>query len=78
MYNELIKSGCMLMLLGMGTVFFFLTIMIFCMQISSKVLAIINKYFPEEIIDNKTVKNKTSKINEEIAVAIAIAKRGGI
>ena len=49
----LFKEGFVVMVIGMGTVFVFLTIMIWVMNVNSKVLKIVNKYFPEEIpVDN--------------------------
>ena len=46
MSNSLIDQGFNLMLFGMGTVFVFLTILIFATGIMSKV---ITRYFPEKI-----------------------------
>lgn len=79
MDTEILKSGIMLMMLGMGTVYFFILLMIFCMNITTKALQIINKYFPEEIIEQKS--NSAKKKTEDIEIAIAIAcaaKKGGI
>ena len=50
---ETLKAGCYILAIGMSTVFFFLTIMIFVMEISAKVIAIINKYCPEEVEEEK-------------------------
>ncbi len=43
---ELLKEGFLLMIIGMGFVFFFLSIMIYVMNISGKVINFIGKYFP--------------------------------
>ena len=70
----LVKDGIFVMVIGMGTVFIFLTIMIFAMQINAKFLKFMNKFFPEEIPQEKPTKRNSSKSNdEEIALAIACA-----
>ena len=70
----LFKEGFVVMVIGMGTVFVFLTIMIWVMNLNSYILKIVNKYFPEEIPADKTVsKKKSSSNDEEIALAIAAA-----
>ena len=69
----LLKDGVFVMTIGMGKVFVFLTIMIWAMQINSKVLKIVNKYFPEEIPVEKSNKKTAKKDDAEIAVAIACA-----
>lgn len=71
---SLLKEGFFVMVIGMGTVFAFLSIMIFAMDINSYILKILNKYFPEEIPEVKTPAGKKSQNNdEEIALAIACA-----
>lgn len=69
----LIKEGLIVMIIGMGTVFIFLTIMIFAMNINKFVLKFIGKYFPEEIPEVKSVKKKAESSDDEIALAIACA-----
>ena len=70
----LAKEGFIVMIIGMGTVYIFLTIMIWAMNISSCVLKILGKYFPEEILSDKTAKKKNSINNDdEIALAVACA-----
>ena len=60
------------MIIGMGTVFVFLSIMIFAMHLNGKVLQVLNKFFPEEIpVEKKPVQKSDN--NEEIALAIACA-----
>ncbi len=69
---ELVKEGLFVMIIGMGTVFVFLSVMIFAMALNSLVMQkIINKYFPEEIPTKKTPQTNTS--DEAIALAIACA-----
>ena len=69
----LLKEGAITMAIGMGTVFIFLVVMIFAMEINSKVLAFIGKYFPEEIPETKTAKKKSASKKDKIAAAIAAA-----
>lgn len=76
---ELFKAGCLIMIIGMGFVYFFITIMIYCMNIAAKFIKIINKFFPEEIEEDKyTPKKKITSNDAEIALALACAalKRG--
>ncbi len=76
---ELFKAGCLIMIIGMGFVYFFIAIMIYCMNINAKVIKMINKFFPEKIEeDNYISKKKTSDNDAEVALAIACAalKRG--
>ena len=72
---ELLKTGVYVMLIGMGTVFVFLFIMIGMMYINSAVLKFINKYCPEEIATQKNNKKKKEVDMSEIAAAIACALR---
>ena len=70
----LLKEGAIIMAIGMGTVFFFLTIMIGAMNINEHVLRFIGKYFPEEVPEVKTQKKAVvSSSDEEVAAAIACA-----
>lgn len=76
---ELLKAGCLIMIIGMGFVYFFIVIMIYCMEINAKVIKAINKFFPEEVEEDKYVPKKKATDNDaEIALAIACAalKRG--
>lgn len=69
----LLKEGVIIMVIGMGTVFFFLTIMIAAMNINEIILKFISKYFPEEVAEVKTTKKKVESNDDEIALAIACA-----
>ena len=69
----LLKEGIIIMVIGMGTVFFFLTLMIGAMNINEFVLKFIGKYFPEETPQVKTETKKSESNDEEIALAIACA-----
>ena len=74
---EVLKEGFFIMVIGMGTVFMFLTIMVYAMNISTKVLAYINKYFPEEERQEPTKKRERTDNDAEIALAIAAAIHKG-
>ena len=69
----LFKQGLIIMVIGMGTVFFFLTIMICAMKINEHILKFIEKYFPEELTEVKSSKQKNNTTDEEVAVVIAAA-----
>ena len=69
----LLKEGAIIMAIGMGTVFFFLTIMIGTMYLNESILKFVGKYFPEEAPETKTIKKKVETNDEEIALAIACA-----
>jgi sodium pump decarboxylase gamma subunit len=61
------------MCIGMGFVFFFLTIMICTMNINAKILNFLGKYFPEEVEEEQTPSKKKSVNNNESEIALAIA-----
>jgi sodium pump decarboxylase gamma subunit len=66
------------MVIGMGTVFIFLVLMIFAMNTMSKLIQWINKYVPEEVVELKNNKKNKEKDNDaEIALAIAAAIHNG-
>ena len=67
---ELINQGLFLMIIRMGSVFAFLIVMLFAMNICSKLIMILNKYFPEE---KEEPKKKIQKTDNEAEIAIAIA-----
>ncbi len=75
--NQILSEGFALMIIGMGTVLIFLCIMIFVMNIMSKIVEKINKIFPEPVavtVGNK--KNTKASDDSEIAVAIVSAMFG--
>jgi len=78
---ELLKQGCFIMIIGMGFVYFFICILIWVMEFMAKFIKLINKFFPEQIEEEKyQPKKKTTNDNgAEIALAIAcaVAKQGG-
>ena len=70
---SLLKEGAIIMAIGMGTVFFFLIIMIAVMNLSEKVLRFVGKYFPEESSEMNVAKKSIVSNDAEIALAIACA-----
>lgn len=72
MSNEILENGLILLVMGMGFVLCFLTILIFSMRIMSKIVLWLNKIFPEAVEEVKTATKKVSaNVDEAIAVAIA-------
>ena len=70
--EELLKEGAIVMVMGMGTVFFFLVIMIYTMHATEKVLAFVNKFCPE-VVEEKTQPKKKVVADNEADIALAIA-----
>lgn len=72
--NELLAQGLAVMCIGMGTVFVFLTIMIFAMFGMSAIIKNLNKIFPEAVAQSAgTAKTTASKDDENVALAILAA-----
>ena len=69
METNLIVEGFKFMGLGMGTVFLFLIIMIFAMNIMSKIL---NKFFPE-VQPNLDAGRSPKQDNKKVVAAITAA-----
>jgi len=71
---DALADGAIITVVGMAIVFGFLTIMVFAMNITSGVIAYLNKKFPEAVKEEPVKKKKTSQSEDEaIAVAIAAA-----
>lgn len=72
--NENLANGLTLMVIGMGTVLLFLCLMIFCMNIMSRVVIWLNTIFPEAVPAAAAPKKSVAAGNdEEVAVAILSA-----
>lgn len=74
-----LENGLILLVMGMGFVLCFLTILIFLMSVMVKIVGYLNKIFPEAVEEVKSAAKKTaSNVDEAIALAIAAvaAKRG--
>ncbi len=69
----MLQEGLIITIVGMGTVLIFLTILVFAMNIMSKTVSFISKFMPEEVEAPVAVRKETNT-DEEIAVAIAVAK----
>ncbi len=69
----MLQEGLIITIVGMSTVLIFLTILVFAMNIMAKAIVLINKFLPEEVEAPVVVKKETT-IDEEAAVAIAVAK----
>ncbi len=67
------EQGLVLMIVGMGTVFGFLVLMVTSMQLSATFFKKFAHLFPEEVIESGTV-NPTAAI--AVALAAIRAKRG--
>ena len=69
----MLQEGLIITIVGMSTVLVFLTILVFAMHIMAKAIIFINKFLPKEVEVPVAVKKETN-IDEEVAVAIAVAK----
>ena len=69
----MLQEGFIITIVGMSTVLVFLTILVFAMGIMAKVVVFVNKFMPEEVEVPVAVKNEANT-DEEVAVAIAVAK----
>ncbi len=69
----MLQEGLIITIVGMGTVLVFLTILVFAMSIMSKTVLFINKFMPEDVKAPVAVRKETNS-DEEVAVAIAVAK----
>ncbi|WP_458701143.1 OadG family protein [Sulfurospirillum sp. 1307] len=73
MEHNLVAEGLKFMVLGMGTVFVFLMLMVLILHFQSK---IINRYFPQKEsvpLDTSSVSNTTSKKDNNALVAAITA-----
>ena len=78
---ELLSEGSILMVIGMGTVFSFLCILICSMFVMSRVVSFLNKIFPETVVELNTSKKSSSSSNDDeiaLAIACAVKERGGV
>lgn len=70
----LLKDGLFIMLLGVGFVLVFLCIMILGMTIMAKVIAYLNKLFPEQVFVAEKPSKRVTSDDEAIALALAVIK----
>ena len=73
---ELLSTGLLITLIGMGVVFSFLIILVFAMNIMSSVVRKLNEIFPEQVasVASAPAKKSSSSNDEEIAIAIAATR----
>ncbi len=69
----MLQEGLIITVVGMSTVLLFLTILVFAMKLMAKTVEFVNKFMPEEV-EAPVVVRKETNTDEEIAVAIAVAK----
>jgi len=69
-------QGLVLMIAGMGIVYFFLLILVIVTNFTVKPLARFNSLFPEEAPKKAPAKKSAGSDDENIALAIAVALRG--
>lgn len=69
-----LMAGVRLMIIGMLVVFVFLIVLVIVMSISSGLISLINKVFPEPVPESQGSLHKAIDSHEDIAVAIAIIK----
>lgn len=70
----LLEEGLTVLAIGFSTVFMFLVILIFAMNIQAVVIRYLNKVFPVAAVEASSPKTiKSSSDDAEIAVAIACA-----
>ena len=66
----MLNEGIRLMLMGMGTVFSFLVVLLFSVSIMGCIVKKLNEIFPEQIV---AVQKTVTKVSSDIEVAIAVA-----
>ena len=70
----MLENGLIVTIVGMGTVCMFLTLLVFAMIIMSKTVAWVGKFMPEVQETPVVVSTKRASSDEDVAVAIAVAK----
>ena len=68
-----LQDGIIIMFIGMGVAFAFLTIMVFVMGWMSKLVIKLNEIFPEQVVEEKYTKKQVKNDDNDIALAIAVA-----
>ena len=72
---QIINSGLMISIIGMGVVMCFLVLMMYVMKFTEKVMAKLAIWFPEEVVEVVSKKTVQSTSNADLAIAIAAAKK---
>ena len=68
-----LEDGLIVLSVGFLTVFAFLGILIFAMNVMGNFIKYLNKIFPAAVPAGAAVKKTSASVDEEIAVAIAAA-----
>lgn len=71
-FAQNLTTGLTITLIGMASVLIFLTIMIFAIDITRRIIEYINKFFPEPI-EEPVKKKKQEKADDEIALAVLLS-----
>ena len=66
-----LEDGLTVLCVGFFTVFLFLGILIFAMNVMGKLVKYLNKVFPAAVPAGAAVKKQTTGADEELAIAIA-------
>lgn len=66
-----LEDGLTVLCVGFFTVFLFLGILIFAMNVMGKLVKYLNKVFPAAVPAGAAVKKQSTGADEEIAIAIA-------
>lgn len=69
----MIMDGLIITVVGMGTVFAFLVLLVYAMSITTKAVEYLNKIMPEEVA-TAVVPARNKATEDDVAVAIAVAK----
>ncbi|MBQ7721393.1 MAG: OadG family protein [Kiritimatiellae bacterium] len=72
--TELIKQGVVLLISGMGIVYFFLAVLVAVTTLSAKIIPRFNHILPDEAPKKKPAPKAASNDDEAIAIAIAVAR----
>ena len=72
----MIGQGAVLMVAGMGIVYFFLTLLIVVTKVSMKCIARFDYIFPKETPKKAPAAAKASDDDAKVALAIAVAMKG--
>ena len=67
------NDALLVMIIGMGTVFVLLTVMIWAMDFNGKVLKFVNKIWPEEVPEAAKPARRAAQTSDDEEVALAIA-----
>lgn len=67
------KDALFVMVIGMGTVFVFLTVMIWAMDFNGKVLQFVNKIWPEELPPEAKPARRAAAAEDDYEIALAVA-----